>query len=191
MSKYIYPLGSIVAIKNNPKTILITGYAIKDDKKDKSYEYCGYEIPLGYNPDRTFLFNNEDITFPVFIGNISIDGTKFRNEISKHYSEYDIPFLPIGSIVQTFKNDKELMIIGYVNCDISNNIIYDYVAIDDDDNPFHFDKEDIKEVIFIGCVTDDYKNYVIFINDIYKNIKDKKSIMPIIKEKIRLLEGSE
>ncbi len=190
MNKYIYPLGSVVSIKNNEFVVLITGYAIENKKIGKTYEYCGYELPLGYNPDRTFLFNNEDIAFPVFIGHKSEEKTRFRYEISRHYSDNKLPFFPIGSVVETAYK-KELMIIGYVTYNLLDTNIYDYVGIDDDNNTFYFNKEDIKEIDFIGCVTDDYKNLAIYMEDVYKDIREKKNILPKIEARIKEMEKEE
>lgn len=190
MKKYIYPLGSIVSLRNNDYVVLITGYAIENKKIGKAYEYCGYELPLGYNPERTILFNNEDIDFPVFVGHRSEENTKFRYEISKHYPDNELPFLPIGSIVET-NNNKQLMIIGYVYYNLKDSNIYDYVTIDDDNNTFYINKEDIKEIVFIGCVTDDYKKLAIFMEYVYKDIKGKKNILPKLEAKIKEMEKEE
>lgn len=66
--KYL-PIGSIVAIHDTNKSIMIVGYyAIKYQNVVKMYDYMGVSYPEGTLLDGSFAFNHEDIIKILFEG---------------------------------------------------------------------------------------------------------------------------
>lgn len=59
----VLPVGTVVLLKNATKRLMILGYQ-RMAAADESviFDYCGCVYPDGYlNPERTALFNHEDI----------------------------------------------------------------------------------------------------------------------------------
>lgn len=190
MNNSPYPLGSIVSINNDTARVIIAGYGIRDNKNNNSYEYCGFEIPLGYDPDHTYLFNEENINYIIFIGHDTKEKKDFRKKIGEHYKKNPNIFLPIGSYV-TIGTSEELMIIGFGILNVNDKKIYDYCAIDDEQEIYYFNKEDIEDIIYIGYFNDDSKAYINYLNDVLDDVKLGKDILPYIEEKLKSVKESD
>ena len=146
MKKFVYPLGSVVLAKQPDEKIIkvmITGYGIKDKINKKSFEYGGFEIPGGYDPNKICFLNNENIICPIFIGYISDSNKDIRKEVAKHYDNYEMPLLPIGSVVE-IADGKKVMITSLCVLDIKNDKLFDYMGEDLENRlKYNFNKNDI------------------------------------------------
>jgi len=185
MKDFVYPLGSVVLAKNpdgNIIKVMIAGYGIRDKKHNKKYEYGGFEIPGGYDPDKITFLNNENIICPIFIGQISEENRKIRAEVSKHYDKYDMHLLPIGSIVEIAAG-KRVMITSLCILDFVNDLIIDYMGEDLDKRlTYKFNKDEIREIIFIGFSDEKFLNYRYFLEELMKKVEKKDNIYKEIKE---------
>ncbi|PEC19052.1 DUF4176 domain-containing protein [Bacillus cereus] len=70
MNSQLFPIGSIVILKESTKKIMIFGrkQQVETDEVRK-FDYMGCPYPEGYmNPDFTYLFNHDDIQEVVSTG---------------------------------------------------------------------------------------------------------------------------
>ncbi|MEK4743514.1 MULTISPECIES: DUF4176 domain-containing protein [Bacillus] len=70
MNSQLFPIGSIVILKEGTKKIMIFGrkQQVETDEVRK-FDYMGCPYPEGYiNPDFTYLFNHDDIQEVVSTG---------------------------------------------------------------------------------------------------------------------------
>lgn len=85
MKKYL-PIGSVVLLKNSQKRIMIVGVKQKQAGSDKIWDYSACLYPEGIlDPEKLFLFDNEQIDRLYFIGLQDGEGLAF----SKHLSQLD------------------------------------------------------------------------------------------------------
>ena len=183
MNNYVYPLGSIVTLKDDIH-VFILSYAVKDKNK-KSYEYVGCNILEGFNPNKLYFFNNNEILYPIFIGYQSNKTKIITDKVSEHYEPPKLIFLPIGSIVSTKDNDK-VMITGYTILNLIDNQSYDYLGINYKDNePVYFNKKEITNLHFVGYQTTESIGLSYLLEEIAPDFHEGKNI----KEKInKILE---
>ena len=62
----VLPIGSVVTLKGGEKKVMIIGIcqfqAVAGEEKPRIWDYVGCPFPEGYlGPDKTYLFNNEQI----------------------------------------------------------------------------------------------------------------------------------
>lgn len=185
MKDFVYPLGSVVLAKgpdDKVVKVMISAYGISDKKNNKSYEYAGFELPGGFDPNKICFLNNDNIICPIFVGYINDENNAVRKEVSKHYDSQEILFLPVGSIVE-IADGKKVMITGMCMLDIADDKLFDYVGEDLNNRLIYkFNKEDIKEIIFVGFSDEKHIAYRTFLEDARKNVKDKKNIYSAIKD---------
>lgn len=64
MFKGLLPIGSVVLVGNSKKKVMIVGVCQKGGSdKEKIWDYTGVVYPEGFiDPQKMFLFNNEQIT---------------------------------------------------------------------------------------------------------------------------------
>ncbi|EJQ13178.1 DUF4176 domain-containing protein [Bacillus cereus] len=70
MNSQLFPIGSIVILKEGTKKLMIFGrkQQVETDEVRK-FDYMGCPYPEGYmNPDFTYLFNHDDIQAVVSTG---------------------------------------------------------------------------------------------------------------------------
>ncbi|MBC9722783.1 MAG: DUF4176 domain-containing protein [Lactobacillus sp.] len=70
MTEKLYPLGTIVYLKEGTAKLMIVGRGaqFKEDNVDKFSDYIGVLYPNGINPENALFFNHEDIDEVVFEG---------------------------------------------------------------------------------------------------------------------------
>jgi len=171
---YVYPLGSVVALKEDAMEVVIVSYNIKD--KNKNYEYVGCGLIDGYDPERVYVFNNDEILYPIFIGQNNQEMRKITELVGKKYSPPIIHFLPVGSVV-SLKNKNRVMIIGFLEYDIKEEKFYEYLGIDyEDEMPLYFNKEDITDILFVGMQTESSIGFSILLEELNRDLKDGKNI---------------
>lgn len=62
MLEGLLPIGTVVLLKNSTKKVMIIGVCQKEIESDLIWDYTGCVYPEGYmGPDKTFLFNNDQI----------------------------------------------------------------------------------------------------------------------------------
>ena len=86
-------------------------------------------------------------------------------------------YLPIGSVVKLKNNDKMIMITGYYSVEYARDLeIYDYSGCAYPEGVMikssccSFNQSDIKEVLFEGYKTDEYKTLTNGLNEIDEEI---------------------
>ena len=58
----LFPIGSVVLLKDSTKKVMIIGVCQKEVQADTLWDYAGCVYPEGYmGADQTFLFNNNQI----------------------------------------------------------------------------------------------------------------------------------
>lgn len=89
----------------------------------------------------------------------------------------NIRYLPIGSVVKLKNNDKMIMITGYYSVEYARDLeIYDYSGCAYPEGVMikssccSFNQSDIKEVLFEGYKTDEYKTLTNGLNEIDEEI---------------------
>lgn len=62
MLEGLLPIGTVVLLKNSTKKVMIIGLCQKEIESEAVWDYAGCVYPEGYmGPDKTFLFNNDQI----------------------------------------------------------------------------------------------------------------------------------
>lgn len=86
-------------------------------------------------------------------------------------------YLPIGSVIRLKNNDKMIMITGYYSVEYARDLeIYDYSGCAYPEGVMikssccSFNQSDIKEVLFEGYKTDEYKTLTNGLNEIDEEI---------------------
>ena len=112
------PIGSIVALKNLKKKVMVTCIYVKDPDNDKLiYDYCGCMYPEGaVINNKNILFNGSDISEVVFMGYTDIDFQEYNNEIEDKIrktqeSEIDdspTAEIPVDEIKEALKNEESV-----------------------------------------------------------------------------------
>lgn len=89
----------------------------------------------------------------------------------------NIRYLPIGSVIRLKNNDKMIMITGYYSVEYARDLeIYDYSGCAYPEGVMikssycSFNQSDIKEVLFEGYKTDEYKTLTNGLNEIDEEI---------------------
>lgn len=83
MKKYL-PIGSVVLLKESQKRIMIVGVKQKQVGSDKVWDYSACLYPEGIlDPDKLFLFDNEQIERLYFIGLQDGEGLAFSQKLSQ------------------------------------------------------------------------------------------------------------
>lgn len=90
--KYL-PIGTIVTIANQPKTIVIVGYGAYEkastEETQTVYDYCGYPYPEGYcGDDSVIVFNHDVITEIKYKGYTPDTYPTFNNQITELIESY-------------------------------------------------------------------------------------------------------
>jgi len=171
---FVYALGSVVALKEDAMEVVIVSYNVKD--KNKNYEYVGCGLIDGYDPERIYIFNNDEILYPIFIGQKNQEMRKITELVGKKYSPPIIHFLPVGSVV-SLKNKNRVMVIGFLEYDIKEEKFYEYLGVDyEDDMPLYFNKEDITDILFVGMQTEASIGFSIFLEELDHDLKDGKNL---------------
>lgn len=82
MKKYL-PIGSVVLLKESQKRIMIVGVKQKQVGSDKVWDYSACLYPEGIlDPDKLYLFDNEQIERLYFVGLQDGEGLAFLKKLS-------------------------------------------------------------------------------------------------------------
>ncbi|MDD7280863.1 DUF4176 domain-containing protein [Floccifex sp.] len=83
MKEYL-PLGTIVALKNTKKRIMIVGRLQTRETDDKVYDYAAVLYPEGLiDSEHFYLFNQEDIQTLYYIGMQDEEEFNFRYRLQE------------------------------------------------------------------------------------------------------------
>jgi len=80
-------------------------------------------------------------------------------------------YLPIGTVVYLHEGDKTIMIYGRMQSHMETNTVYDYVAYlypegnIDHEYTYLFNHDQVREVVFLGYVNDEEKEFLAFIEE--------------------------
>lgn len=88
--KNFLPIGSVVLLKKAAKRLMICGriQIRMEAGEQKLYDYCGCLYPEGVlDPEKTYLFNNEDIDKVFYMGMQDEEEFKFRAYILEKLKE--------------------------------------------------------------------------------------------------------
>ena len=86
MVEGLLPIGSVVLLKESKKRVMIIGVLQKQSKdgNDILWDYSGCYYPEGYmGPDKTFLFNNEQIDKLFALGYQDEEQFAFKQQIDQ------------------------------------------------------------------------------------------------------------
>ncbi len=86
----LLPIGTVVLLENSSKRVMIIGLLQKQIKEgeDIVWDYSGCYYPEGYmGPDRTFLFNNNQIEKIFAVGYQDEEQFEFKVKVDKLKSE--------------------------------------------------------------------------------------------------------
>ena len=90
MKKYL-PIGSVVLLKESQKRIMIVGVKQKQVGSDKVWDYSACLFPEGIlDPDKLFLFDNEQIERLYFVGLQDGESLTFSKKLSQLDIEKDL-----------------------------------------------------------------------------------------------------
>ncbi len=86
MENKLYPIGTVVQIKNAKVCYIIIGYCVKGE--GKVYDYSGAMMPFGHEPgERIFMFNHDDIEKVVHEG-YSSESYEFLMALKNELEDY-------------------------------------------------------------------------------------------------------
>ena len=86
--KDLLPIGSVVALKEGKKKLMIIGRIQENEKTKKLYDYAGCNWPEGYmDKDHCYVFNHEDIDCLYYIGLQDIEEFNYRFELDEKLKE--------------------------------------------------------------------------------------------------------
>lgn len=78
------PVGSVVLLKGATKKVVILGYAVKEEKEDKIWDYLGAPFPIGViKSDMNLLFDKKQIKEVVHIGYKDEDSIEFLEALER------------------------------------------------------------------------------------------------------------
>lgn len=85
----LLPIGSVVLIGNSKKKVMIIGVGQKGGSEEmKLWDYAGVIFPEGYlDPNKLFLFNNEQITQIYALGYQDAEQLAFKERVDKMMQE--------------------------------------------------------------------------------------------------------
>ena len=92
-------------------------------------------------------------------------------------------FLPIGTVVFLHEGEKTIMIYGRQQLHAETNTIYDYVAClypegnIDAEYTYLFNHDQIREVVYMGYLNDDEKEFLAFLEEESKRIIDDEEVI--------------
>ncbi len=79
------PVGSVVMLKGATAPLVIIGFAVVEQGKDKIWDYMGALYPMGYiSSDKNLLFNRDQIDKVLSEGYSNDDDKNFRVELEKN-----------------------------------------------------------------------------------------------------------
>ena len=90
MINTLLPIGSVVLLKDSTKRVMIIGVLQiqRTDNGEKMWDYSGVYYPEGYlGPDRTFLFNDDQIIRVFALGYQDDEFFQFEEKINKARNE--------------------------------------------------------------------------------------------------------
>ena len=81
MSEKLYPLGTVVYLKEGTEKLMIIGrgavYQDQETNSEMFVDYMGCLYPSGINPNNTIFFNQENIDRVVFKGFVDEEEERF------------------------------------------------------------------------------------------------------------------
>lgn len=79
----VLPLGTVVLLKDATRYLVVIGYSIVEQGKDKVWDYLGCPYPVGViSTNSGLLFDKDQIEKIIYRGFSDEEGDKFRNQIS-------------------------------------------------------------------------------------------------------------
>lgn len=84
----LLPIGSVVLVGNSKKKVMIVGLCQKGGAEGKLWDYAGVVFPEGYiDPNKMFLFNNEQITQIFALGYQDAEQMAFKEKVDAAVQE--------------------------------------------------------------------------------------------------------
>lgn len=78
----LLPIGSVVVVGDSKKKVMIIGVCQKGVSEGKIWDYCGVVYPEGFlDPQKLFLFNNEQITQIAALGYQDAEQLAFKEKV--------------------------------------------------------------------------------------------------------------
>lgn len=78
----LLPIGSVVLVGNSVKKVMIIGVCQKGGQEKKIWDYAAVVYPEGFiDPQKMFLFNNEQITQIIALGYQDSEQLEFKEKV--------------------------------------------------------------------------------------------------------------
>lgn len=89
MVKELFPLGTVVKMKNTEKLMMICGYAsVTAARPGYIYDYSGFAYPEGYvDMNKVYQFNNEDVEGLVAMGYQDIETNLYVRAVEERLQQ--------------------------------------------------------------------------------------------------------
>lgn len=85
MRNDLLPIGSVIALKDAQKKLMIIGLSMQREGDDKVYDYVGVPFPEGYiSSDLMLLFMHDDIESVDYLGFINAEVQVFRSKLQNN-----------------------------------------------------------------------------------------------------------
>ena len=86
--KNLFPIGTVVLLKNMEKRVMIYGRFQKENVTEKAFDYVGCLYPEGLqDSSQLMLFNHDDIEILFFIGFQDGEEFEYREKVSQHFED--------------------------------------------------------------------------------------------------------
>ena len=87
--KKFLPIGTVVKTNIVDKKIMVTGFCVALKENNKVFDYLGCLYPEGMiYPDKTFVFNHNDIEEILFFGYLDEEEKKFKNNLNANLENF-------------------------------------------------------------------------------------------------------
>lgn len=84
----LLPIGSVVALQDAERKLMIIGLKQRSDTEDREYDYAGVLFPEGnLGPGTQLLFDHENIRAVVFRGYENEETESFLSRLDAYYAQ--------------------------------------------------------------------------------------------------------
>ena len=84
MKEKFLPVGTVVLLKNAEKRLMITGFSMKTENDEKTYDYCGCLYPQGViSTNEVALFDHDQIDKIFSIGYSDEEEKAFKKTLKE------------------------------------------------------------------------------------------------------------
>lgn len=90
--KKLFPIGSVVKLKDFANRVMIIGHLQKQAKTNEIWDYAAVPFPMGLlDPEKFILFNHEKIELLSFIGLQDSEGLDYMKFLYMKVNDTELP----------------------------------------------------------------------------------------------------